>query len=200
VDAHPGRRAGAHPLGRERHPDRWAGRLEALAAGPLTAVGMAALLWVVTRIDPRCGHLARSARTYNAIWISVLVVVTVSHAVAVLAATGRHVAVGPAVTAAVGVMLLVIGNYLPKLRSSWFTGVRTPWTLSSELSWHRTHRLAGRLLAALGLLVLASAFLLGGDGQAAVLVGGLAVVLAVLVPYSWWVWRSDPGRQTIGRA
>lgn len=176
------------------------GRLEALGFGPLIAVGVGAVLWAVSRIDPRRGHLARSARTYNAIWISVLAVMTVSHGAAVLAATGRHVSVGPAVTAAVGIMLLVIGNYLPKLRSSWFAGVRTPWTLSSELSWHRTHRLAGRLLAVLGLLVLASAFLLGGEGQTAVLLGGLITVTAVLVPYSWWVWRSDPGRQSIGRA
>ena len=58
--------------------------------------------------------------------------------------------------AAVGLVLMVVGNYLGKVRSNFFFGIRTPWTLSSELSWNRTHRLAGRLLVALGLVTVAT--------------------------------------------
>jgi uncharacterized membrane protein len=52
-----------------------------------------------------------------------------------------------------------IGNVLGKLRSNFFVGIRTPWTLSSEHVWDQTHRWAGRLFvgAAAVLAVLAGA-------------------------------------------
>src|SRR5439155_2800501 len=50
--------------------------------------------------------------------------------------------------------LIVLGNFIGRLRPSWFVGIRTPWTLSSDAVWRRTHRLAGRLMVPAGLLAL----------------------------------------------
>ena len=57
-------------------------------------------------------------------------------------------------TAAIGVMLIVMGNFMGKIRSNFVFGMRTPWTLSSELSWNKTHRLTGKLFMLWGLVVL----------------------------------------------
>jgi uncharacterized membrane protein len=77
--------------------------------------------------------------------------------------------------------------------------VRTPWTLSSELSWERANRLAGRLLVPLGLIValmaLAGWALAGLVTFIVLLVGSMAVA----VVYSYRVWRDDPQRSDIGR-
>lgn len=43
----------------------------------------------------------------------------------------------------VGILFLVIGNYLPKCRQNYTIGIRLPWTFNSEANWNRTHRLAG---------------------------------------------------------
>ncbi len=67
--------------------------------------------------------------------------------------------VGGIVVAAVCLLLIVIGNYLGKTRSMFLGGVRTPWTLSSEYSWQRTHSLAGKLFVLSGALGFVAAFM-----------------------------------------
>src|SRR5438132_427480 len=42
--------------------------------------------------------------------------------------------------------LVLFGNFIGRLRPSWFVGIRTPWTLSSDAVWRRTHHLAARLM------------------------------------------------------
>ncbi len=40
---------------------------------------------------------------------------------------------------AIGLMLIVLGNYMPKVPQNWFLGIRTPWAISSEANWKKTH-------------------------------------------------------------
>ncbi|MFZ1978317.1 MAG: SdpI family protein [Bacteroidota bacterium] len=51
---------------------------------------------------------------------------------------------------AIGLLLLIYGNYLPKLPRNWFIGIKTPWTLSSEIDWKKTHIVGGWLFAITG--------------------------------------------------
>ena len=53
----------------------------------------------------------------------------------------------------IGILFIIIGNYLPKCRQNFTMGVRLPWTLASEENWNRTHRLAGKLWIIGGLLM-----------------------------------------------
>lgn len=55
-----------------------------------------------------------------------------------------------------GVLLIGLGNVLPKLPRNGLIGIRTPWTLADPTVWERTHRIGGYLLAAAGLVSLAS--------------------------------------------
>ncbi|MFB0965292.1 MAG: SdpI family protein [Patescibacteria group bacterium] len=48
-----------------------------------------------------------------------------------------------------------MGNYLGKVRSNFFLGIRTPWTLSDETVWNRTHRFAAKTFVFAGILVAA---------------------------------------------
>jgi uncharacterized membrane protein len=51
-----------------------------------------------------------------------------------------------------GILFMLIGNYLPKTPRNWFFGIRTPWTMSSDEVWKRTHIVGGWLFVASGLL------------------------------------------------
>jgi len=97
------------------------------------------------------------------------------------------------------VIIAVLGNYLGAVRSNFFFGVRTPWTLSSELSWERTNRLAGRLLVPLGLIVALMALADWALAGLVTLIVLLVASMAVGVVYSYRVWRDDPQRSDIGR-
>jgi immunity protein, SdpI family len=95
--------------------------------------------------------------------------------------------------AEIGLALVVMGNYLPKVKSNWFVGVRTPWTLSSEASWRQTHRLAGWLFTLGGLLTFITA-LVRPDVAPAVMIGVLAASAGASVVYSYFAWKHDPER------
>lgn len=58
-----------------------------------------------------------------------------------------------------GVLIMVIGNILPKVRQNHVFGVRLPWTLDDEDNWRRTNRLAGWCMVAAGIVMIATSFL-----------------------------------------
>ena len=58
-----------------------------------------------------------------------------------------------------GVVLMVIGNYIPKCRHNYTVGIRLPWTLADEENWNSTHHLAGWLYMAAGLVCLVNIWL-----------------------------------------
>jgi uncharacterized membrane protein len=90
----------------------------------------------------------------------------------------------------------VAGNYLSKLRSNFFLGIRTPWTLSSEVAWWKTHRVGGRVLSVLGLVLIPPVFFLDTVTNFWVAGGAILGVAVILCVYSYFAWRSDPERAT----
>lgn len=58
-----------------------------------------------------------------------------------------------------GVVFVVIGNYIPKCRHNYTVGIRLPWTLADEENWNSTHHLAGWLYMVAGLLCLVNIWL-----------------------------------------
>lgn len=174
--------------------DRYGSKVEGLLLIPGLTVLLTALFVFLPRIDPRRANLAQSQKAYIAIWAGTLVLLLVVQILIVSAALGNPVNIGGIVPVAVGILFIVIGNYLPKTRSNFYMGVRTPWTLSSNVSWDKTHRLAGRLFILMGLIMIGSMFMQGAL-WVWVMMGGLMIMLVVLMAYSYIVWKDDPNRQ-----
>ena len=59
----------------------------------------------------------------------------------------------------IGVLFMIIGNYLPKCKQNYTMGIKLPWTLDDEENWNRTHRFAGFLWVAGGVVIAINAFL-----------------------------------------
>ncbi len=112
----------------------------------IAAVLVGVFLGLAPTIEPRRAHLIASRRAFSVGIVATVGVLAAIHFVvisAALASVTLSVALIPLVPA---VIVAVLGNHLGAVRSNFFFGVRTPWTLSSELSWERTNRLAGHLL------------------------------------------------------
>lgn len=165
---------------------------------PAIALGIGALMYFLPNLEPRQLNLRRSAGAYNAVWAVTVAVLAAVHSGVVLNATGHWVFdIFVIVSMGVGFLFVVLGAYLGRIQSNFFIGIRTPWTLSSDVSWQKTHQLAGRLFAMLGVVMLFSAWI---RVLALVFLGGLILVALVTVVYSYLVWRGDPDRETLGRA
>lgn len=169
--------------------DRFGGRLEGLFFLPLVALLLYGLLLALPRLDPHGANYNSFAGAYHALRLVLLLFMGLMHGALLWGGARMPSLMG----LLVGVLLTVLGLLLPRLGTNWFAGIRTPWTLSSQLSWEKTHRLAGRLFVAAGLVMLVVSQL---DGtwlwRLMAPVIGAAVLLPVL--YSYWVWREDPER------
>lgn len=165
---------------------------------PLIAIGIGALLAVIPSIEPRRANLAGSARAYSVVWIGIMAVNAFVQTLLVLYAL--HISwIRPSlIGVVVGLLFAVIGNYLGKVRSNFFFGIRTPWTLSSDLSWNKTHRLGGRVFIGLGLL-LALASLLANTYLIVAAAAVIVLGIVWLTVYSYLVWKGDPNKVSVGR-
>ncbi len=169
--------------------DRFGGRLEGLFFLPLVALLLYGLLLALPRLDPHRANYNSFAGAYHALRLVLLLFMGLMHGALLWGGARMPSLMG----LLVGVLLTVLGLLLPRLGTNWFAGIRTPWTLSSQLSWEKTHRLAGRLFVAAGLVMLVVSQLNGTWlWRLMAPVIGAAVLLPVL--YSYWVWREDPER------
>ena len=93
------------------------------------------------------------------------------------------------VSALLGLIFLIMGNYMPKLKVNHTVGIRLPWTLQSEDNWHKTHRLAGKLWVVGGLILL----LESGLQFAVPYVMGIVILTIVFIPvmYSYQLSRKN---------
>ncbi len=80
-----------------------------------------------------------------------------------------------------GLMFIMLGNLLPKIPSNFFAGIRTPWTLSSEEVWRKTHRCGGICFIAAGILMILVTAIWGNNSNANIIIFTLFIPL-VLYP------------------
>ena len=170
--------------------DRFGSRAEGL----LTPPGMMLALYIAMALAPKLGsNHALFARTYDVLRTAVLAFLLLVQAAVVTIALGHPLDMLAVVGGLGGLLFIVVGNAMGKLRPNAYAGVRTPWTLTSKLSWIRTHRLAGFLFIGTGLVTCPLALVSGPLAVGALAVGALGSSLGA-VAYSWHVWRLDPDR------
>jgi uncharacterized membrane protein len=176
--------------------DAYAPKEIGLFLWPILATALAAVLAVIPRFEPRRANLERSSKAYGAVWVAVVTLLGGLHLLFVAAALGTDVDISRVVLIGIGFLFLVIGNYLPKVRPNYLMGIRTPWTLASDLSWTRTHRLGGRLFVIEGLVLAALGLLdVGPELSAVTIIGAVVVLLVIVSAYSYQVWKADPEKR-----
>ncbi len=90
----------------------------------------------------------------------------------------------------IGALFIVIGNYMPKCRQNRTLGVKLSWTLGSEANWNATHRLAGKVWVAGGIVMLLAAFI-PYEWVLVVMVSGIALMVIIPVVYSYWFYKRE---------
>lgn len=123
-----------------------------LAMLPGLGVALLGLFAVLPRIDPLGENIRRFRAAYD--WFVVLVVGLVAYAHGLMLGVnlGWEFEVTQALAPAIAVLYVALGVLFQRAKQNWFIGLRTPWTLSDEEVWNRTHERAGRLLPPAGVL------------------------------------------------
>lgn len=168
----------------EQIPSHWnaVGEIDGWSSKPFTVFGMPLLLlafqWLCvlgTSADPKKKNHPQKI-LHLVLWI-IPVLSILLHTLVYAMALGKAVRVEVVMPVFIGLLLAIVGNYLPKCKQNYTIGIKIPWTLNSEENWNRTHRFTGRLWVVCGLIIMLTGFF-----------GGFwvflpIVLLMVLVPF-----------------
>lgn len=171
-------------------PGGWSPRLFGALIFPALGLLLLLAFAVLPRMDPLRRNFPANAPVWWLIATGILAVLAAIQVLILGSALGWGLDASAVVGVSVGGLFILLGTQLGRIRPSWFLGIRTPWTLSSEDVWRRTHRLGGTLFILAGIGILAA----GLVRTRAVLFVAIALgLVAALVPvaYSWVLWRRE---------
>jgi uncharacterized membrane protein len=177
------------------HVNGYSSRFWGLALQPLVMLFLLALIVVLPAISPKGFRLDQSLPALNLIVIALLAFNFAMYVIVIRAGLGGAAPGLNVVEPAIGLLFIVIGNYLGKFRKNFFVGIRTPWTLASDEVWLKTHRLASWVFMLGGLALIAAGLLTES------LIPTLVVVALIgLVPivYSYFIYRRIEGFESHG--
>ena len=153
-------------------------------------VGGTFLFDFARKIDPKSKNYDKFNRPYEifklvfAIFMDGLVLVTAR------SRFNKNLKVSQIIVVAVGLMIAVIGNYMPKFKYNYTMGIKTPWTLSSETVWEKTHRKSGALWVCGGIGIALSSFLKSKYSFALVMIITV-VISAIPMVYSYFEFKRE---------
>ncbi len=171
-------------------PNGYGGRFMGAFLLPAIALGIWGFMRGLPLIDPRRANYAKFQGTYDLMVNAVVTLLVAVHVAAVGSALGWPIRIDRVMPLVVGGMILLLGNVLPRARSNWWFGIRTPWTLSSDTVWTKTHRVGGYLMTAAGLLTVLTVLLPARAGFV-VMMGAIVGASLGSVVYSYFAWREE---------
>jgi uncharacterized membrane protein len=137
-------------------PDNWANKWFAIMMLPTVSMAVVLIFKLVPMLEPRAENLEKSAQAYQGVFWAVQVLLLTLQVFIFNFAWKWGFEISKFVAFGLGILFIVLGNYLGKTRSTYLFGIRTPWTLNSEIVWRKTHRATGFALFGLGLVSLMS--------------------------------------------
>ena len=169
-------------------PDGWSSKPMAVFGMPLFMASLNLLChWASERMQKQeKGKVAPDILMNICYWIPAvlsLIVIPMTFFMAV----GVKVPLTELLNILLGVMFLVMGNYMPKCKMNAFIGIRLPWTYSSDENWRRTHRLGGFVWVICGAIMLVNVVV------QSLLLQMVPMFAAVLIPgvYSYLIYRKE---------
>lgn len=164
-------------------------RPAALAVLALLGIGIPLITKLSRKMDPKRDNFGKFEGAYGIIRWAVTIMVTLSGLFLVLYNLGYDMKPAWLTSLMIGLLIMVLGNYMGQIRFNYTVGIRTPWTLSNETVWRKTHRMAAPVWVLGGIVIILSGL---ADGTLGTGLKLAAIALLVLIPvgYSYWLHRN----------
>ncbi|OLR64998.1 SdpI family protein [Peptoniphilus porci] len=162
--------------------DAYGSKFEAMIGVPLFLVAMNIFLCFMLDNDPKNRLQNNLLMTITKMTFPLMMIVI--YVITVLYGLGREVNTSIIISLAIGILFVVIGNYMPKVKRNYTMGIKLPWTLNSDENWRRTHRIGGISFIMMGLTFFAYPFI-----KSEALIFGV-VIFAIAIPtiYSFYLY------------
>jgi uncharacterized membrane protein len=171
-------------------PDNWSSSGFAAFFFPVLMLGIYLLMLFLPYLDPQRDRYHEFRLAYHWIKFYLVFFMLVLYFLTAFSGLGFPVSIALWVPVLVGGLFILVGWHLPSLKYNWFVGIRTPWTLSSEQVWDKTHQVAGKLFIICGaVLILEPA--LPVSWRMPVLFLMIAALIFGTMGYSYVVYRKE---------
>ena len=160
---------------------------------PLITLGMFVLFLVIPGIDPLKANIAQFREVFNLFITLIVGFMLFIYALTLLWSLGyTNFGMSRAMLPALGLLFIFIGFMLRRAKRNFFIGIRTPWTLSSDSVWDKTHQLGATLFMISGALAFIGSFF-GGITAFWLFFVPLMGSTAFLVIYSYVLYKQETG-------
>lgn len=149
---------------------------------------MLLLLDVIPKIDPRSHNYAKHQKAYQFFMAGISLLLIVTTWVSNFSILGYRVNVSMVIQLFMGILFLIIGNFMPQIHSNYTFGIKTPWAIENEYVWKKTHQAGGIVFCIMGLLFLVSAFFTSEIFLTVIMICLVASSLGLYL-YSYLVYR-----------
>lgn len=148
-------------------PSHWnfKGEVDGYSSAFLAAFALPVMMLVlylvfifIPYLDPKKDQYESFAKVYHHFKDLIVAFLFILFMLTGLNGLGYRINVGFWSPIMIGALFILIGALLEKVKMNWFLGIRTPWTLSSEIVWQKTHRVSSWVLMFAGLLLAATVF------------------------------------------
>lgn len=157
---------------------------------PLAAILIFVIMKLIPIVSPKGFRTDQFMDVINIFTVTLVGFMSGIGLLVLLAASGRNIQMNEMVFAALGILFIVLGNYMSKVRKNFFIGIRTPWTLASDEVWARTHRMGGWIFVLIGFFMFLNAFV---QFPQAWLIGSIIVLALVPIVYSFVLYKNLEG-------
>lgn len=160
--------------------------------------GISALMlpafFIIPKIDPKGKSYDKVDSFYGNFRLVMVLFLTGVLEITILSADDPHrFNVGKIVMIAVSLLLVFIGNYLPKCRQSYTLGIKTMWTLSDERVWNETHRFGGIVFVVAGVAMLVSTLIFTEEVTFIVTMAAVFGAVIITTVYSYLSYKKYNG-------
>ena len=156
----------------------------------LLMAGVQLLCIFAMNTDPKRENYARQLKSLT-LWICPVLSILLN-AFIIMICLGVDVRMEMVTPLMIGVLFVVIGNYLPKVKQNYTMGIKIPWTLNSVENWNKTHRFAGFVFVLMGLWMIAASVL--KLNLIWVMLPALGCTMLPVV-YSYLLYRQEGGKK-----
>ena len=157
---------------------------------PFIALFVWGLFLLLPGVDPKREKYKLFKREYVIIQRVMLTFFLLLYGVTIATSLGYGIPIGRVIPIGVGVLFIILGNYMGKIRRNYFVGFKLPWTLENETVWNKTHRFGGKLFILGGLLTVAGV-MLPPAMRFGVLIGSIVLMVGGTVIYSWRMYKRE---------
>ncbi len=157
---------------------------------PFLLLGMYILFYFLPYFDPKKDQYASFSSVYHKLRDLLITFLFAIFLLTSLSSLGNKIDIGFYIALMLGALFIFLGLLLRKVKMNWFLGIRTPWTLSSEAVWNKTHKLGGFIMPLAGLLI-AATVLVTEKFKIILFVIAIALIALVLSFYSYYLFMEE---------